>query len=311
MSDELNVKTMRPGLLVTEHISLKGGIHYDREYENSYFDDKAQIRQWKTVSRIDDPNERAEAIKLKTDMYREVHSLCVSTPVGLICEESRRPELVAALQKIKRERDAFNDRARTCRLTTNHACFEVKEDNHETIAAIMEQIADVAQAVNRAITVDDEQTLKQSDKRWLKGMKPEAVLLLPEKERNAIVARARAELIRKAVKNIRGVERLLPKEAGDRAKSIVKQSRVIARDLCTRVERRSEALESVIEDIDLRGIRRNRAAFVMAAAKADKRALQKDEEIPLVEARKLTIQVPNTPPPGVGQTGGYGPPPRG
>lgn len=287
MPEELEVREMTPGTLVTELVSLKGGIHYDREYEQSYFDDQAQIREWKTISRIEDPKERADAQRLRSKIYQMVRRCCVKTPVGLICDEQRKTELTQILSDVKRDRDEFNNKAKTCRVVTNHACFDVRSDNHETISAIMEQIAEVAETVNSAIMQDDEKTLRQSARKWLKGMSPDAILLLPEEEKNAIVARVRAELIRKAIKDIKGVERLLPEAAGEKTKALVKESRLIARRLCNKVERHNGSLDEVLDEVDLTGIRKSRAAFVMAAAKADKRALSQSEQIPLVEARKL------------------------
>ena len=113
MPEEINVEQMTPGLLVTELVSLKGGIHYDREYGESYFDDKAKVREWRTISRIDDPEERADAQRLRSKIYQMVRACCVKTPVGLICDEGNKAELTKALRDVKRERDAFNDRAQT------------------------------------------------------------------------------------------------------------------------------------------------------------------------------------------------------
>ena len=289
--NELNVQELRPGILVTEFVSLKGGIHYDREDEESYFDDKTHVREWRTVSRIDDPVERAIALRLRSKMYSLVRKQCVRTPVGLICDEANKPKLLKALQQVKKERDEFNDRAKTCRLVTSYAYFDVKADNHQTIAAIMEQIAGVAEEVNKAITQDDEKTLKQSSRKWLKGMKPDAILLLPQDERDALVARVRAELIRKAIRDIKGVERLLPDDAVAKTETLVKQSRVIARTLCNKVEKHNQALDNVLNEVDTTGIRKNRAAFIMAAARAEKRSLTEDEKLPLVDSRKIVKNI--------------------
>ncbi len=278
---------MPPGTLVTETVSIRGGVHYDREYEQSYFDDKAQIREWKTVSRVENVKERAVAQNLRTKIYTMIRQHCVKTPVGLICPDEKKDALNQALLDVDVERDKFNDLATTCRVVTHHACFPVKADNYRTLAAIMDQIADVATRVNQAVTTDDLETLRQAPRRWLKGMKPDAILLLEDKQKNAIVARVRAELIRSAIRDIKGVEALLPEDATDKALAIVNQSRKIARRLCNRVEKRNEALTEVLEAVDLAGIKKNRAAFVLAATKASKKALKKEDEIPLVQPRVI------------------------
>jgi uncharacterized protein (DUF1778 family) len=287
MSDCIPVNQMTPGTLVTEMVSIRGGIYYDREYEQSYFDNKAQIRKWKTTSRVENVVERAQASRTRTKIYNLVRQHCVKTPVGLICPDKNKNKLSQSLEEVARERDSFNSAAKTCRIVTHYACFEVKEDNFRTLAAILDQIAEVASRVNKAITANDKETLQASPRRWLKGMKPSSILLLDDSQRDAIVARARAELIRGAIRDIKGVEALLPDNTAQKAQAIVTQSRKIARKLCNRVEKHNNALEQVLEEVDLSGIRKNRTAFVLAAVKAGKKALKEEEKISLVPPRKI------------------------
>lgn len=288
---ESNIEMIKPGILVVGVINLIGGIHYNREYEDSYFEDKAQVREWKTISRVDDAEERRRAQKTCSRLYQLVRRRCVKTPIGLICRKDKEEELQQVLQQVKEERDQFNNLAQTCRITTYHDCFEVGANNHETITAIMEQIARVAESVDSAITADDRTMLQSSARKWLKGMNPNAVLLLSETERNAIVARVRAELIRKAIKEIKDVETLLPEEASKATKAMVKKSRRIAKILCRKVERRNEALDTTLDEVDLTGLRKTRAAFIAAAIKAEKKTSPRSEKVSPIETRNLVQHV--------------------
>ncbi len=266
---ELEILEMKPGILVTEIVKITGGVHYEREYQESYLDDKAEVREWKTISRIDNVKEREKAMRVRSRIYKLVQNECIKTPIGLVCNKEKEPALLEALQLARAERDKFNESALSCKVIAHHACFEVREDNYQTIAAIADQIAEVAKEVSLAITSDDETTLGSSARRWLKGMRPEAILLLPSQEKDAIIARVRAELIRKAIREINGVEKLLPKVAGDEAKTIIKKSRSIANELCAKVERKNQSLDDVLDEVDLGGIKRSRAAFAIASMKAD------------------------------------------
>ena len=128
----------------------------------------------------------------------------------------------------------------------------------------------MARKVEEAIQQSDEEVLRLCPKRYLQGMTPAGVLALPKAEREAVVARARAELIRAAIAEGKGLDELLPEHASDQVRLAVKASRKIARDLCRRVEKRQESIQTVLSEVDLSGIQKTRAAFVQAAMRASR-----------------------------------------
>jgi hypothetical protein len=287
--NDFEINEMKPGILVVQNIRISGGIHYEREEEESYFEEQSHIKKWRTTSHIYNVAERNRAQQTKTEMYTLIKNQCIKTPVGFICREDNKDKLNEAFLKAKQKEKDFNSSAETCKIISHCACFEIKEDNYQTISAISDQIAEVAEKVSKSITQDDLTTLKSSARRWLKGMKPDSILLLPDEEKEAVVARVRAELIRKAIVDIKGVENLLPVAAGKRAQELVQKSRSIAKDLCNRVERKHHSLDQVLEEVNLAGIKRNRTSFMMAAIQAQEKSLSQEESIPLFQQRNYSI----------------------
>jgi len=285
---EIDVKEIKPGILVTQVVSIEGGVHYSREYETPIFQDKSEIREWTTTARVDDIEERQEAQRVRSKIYNLVKSVCIKTPVGLICEKEKESDLRKILLQTAEEKDNFNEKSKTCRLHSYHACFEVKEDNHQTIAAILDQIANVAKDVTDSISADDKKVLEQAPRKLLKGMNPDAILLLPIEQKDSIIARIRAELIRNAIKDIKGVEKLLPQETKEETKKIINEARAIARKLCHEVERRKGSLEEVLNEVNLSGIKKSRAAFVLGSSKAEARSFA-EQDISFVQPRKIVI----------------------
>ncbi len=297
MSD-FAVQTIKPGILIAGKASIKGGIHYKRDYEEPIFEEDSLIREWHTQQLVDDEKEHASAKKLQNKIASMINRICAHTPIGPICRNERKDELVGVLAEIRAQRDTFNNKAKTCQITTHHALFEVQSDNQTAVAAIADQVAEMADKVNSALTVQDLKALRQTPKRWLKGMSPDAIMELDEEKRNAILARARAELIRKAIADVRGVHQLLPQSASKEMVSVVVKARDIARKLCKRVEKKNEALDSVINEVDLGGIRRTRNMFIAAAVKASKKAAieetkkESSEVGPAIQVPKRKISIP-------------------
>lgn len=264
---DLQVDTIKPGILVTEHVSLTGGIHYQREYLDSKTEDQTLIREWHTVATTDNVGERKGAQRVASKVYTLLRRVCVQTPVGLICPLDKSKDLEETLTEVRETIDEFNKVAMTCKILAYHACFEVSSTNRMTLQAILDKVGQVASSVDAAITMQDTRALEKIPKRFLNGISPHAALALPQEKKDALLARVRAELIREAIAEAKGFDSLLPDTAGHEVREVIREARGIARKICNRVERRGEILDEVINEVDLTGIRRTRAAFVLAAAR--------------------------------------------
>jgi DNA-binding protein H-NS len=294
---QFEIQKIKPGILVTEWLHRQGGIHYKREVLENYLEDKKRIREWKTFSIIDNEDEYKERTNVISVAYAKLRRLCVTTSVGLICPRSREKELKEIITEIRTDIDAFNNKASTCEIAARWGFFEIDENNQAAIAAIADHIAEIADSVDKALTQSDLEALRRAPVRFLKSMTPEAIVELPDTEKNAILARVRAELIRVAIADARHFDSIVTDEVASEVKTVVKQARKIARDLCKKVEKKNQAIDTVLSEVDISGIRKLRASFVMAAYKADQKAAAQNKPtqvaatISEVAARAPIVQV--------------------
>jgi len=294
---QFEIQKIKPGILVTEWLHRQGGIHYKREVLENYLEDKKRIREWKTFSIIDNEDEYKERTNVISVAYAKLRRLCVTTSVGLICPRSREKELKEIITEIRTDIDAFNNKASTCEIAARWGFFEIDENNQAAIAAIADHIAEIANSVDKALTQSDLEALRRAPVRFLKSMTPEAIVELPDTEKNAILARVRAELIRVAIADARHFDSIVTDEVASEVKTVVKQARKIARDLCKKVEKKNQAIDTVLSEVDISGIRKLRASFVMAAYKADQKAAAQNKPtqvaatISEVAARAPIVQV--------------------
>jgi hypothetical protein len=264
------VKELQPGILITEQVSIRGGITYEREGTENYLDDRTRVRKWKTKSIIEDETEYNEARNLRSSAYAKIRQICVRTPAGLICPVGRKDKLTEAISGIEEKTKEFNDSAKTCRLITRYFFHSVDVNNKSTIKALTEQIADVALAVEDAINRDDERTLESVPSRILKGLSIDEVLQMSKEKRDAVIARARAYLIRSAISEIKYIEELLPDHASERVRELVRDSRQIARDICRKVEKKNLSIEEALMETNPAGISRARASFARVVFEEEK-----------------------------------------
>jgi hypothetical protein len=302
---ELQISNIKPGILVTEHISLTGGIHYCREFIDSRREDQTLVREWHTIAHTDNVDERKEAQKIASRVYASLRRVCAQTPVGLICPASSGQELAETLTEMRGLIDVFNSTAKTCRILAYHACFEVASTNHTALQAVLDRVAEIATNVDGAITMEDSKAIERVPKRFLRGVTPTAYAALSQEQKDALLARVRAELIRSAIAEARGLDTLLPDEAGTELRQVIQEARRAARKICNRVERRGDSLDEVISEVDLTGIRKTRAAFVAAAVRA-KHASQPSSDNPgLGQDPGETLQDREDPSRGNRDTGSY------
>lgn len=271
-SESFEIQKIKPGILVTEEIHRMGGVYYNRVVLENYLEDKKRVREWQTKSVILNEEEFKQRASIISGSYAKVHRHCISTSVGLICPKSKETLLRESIAEARKEIDAFNSTATTCHIKARWGFFEVAEENQAAIAAVADQIAELADKVDKALTETDLEALKNAPRRFLNDMTPESIIDLPEKERNAILARVRAELIRSAIVEAKHLDVIVTEDVSEDVKGVVKQARQIARNLCNRVAKKNQAIEEVINEVDLSGIRKIRAAYVLAAAKADQKA---------------------------------------
>lgn len=277
---------MKPCIVVGEDVSLTGGVTYTRVTHENTLLGKSRHKTYETKMKIEDEEEYTEGKRIRSNAYASIRRVCANTRVALMCPISKRSDLDAVVSEIKAQTKEFNKKAKTCTLRTNYVVMSVEEGDNDMISSVTNQIADIAKGVEDAISGEDAAILKAAPRRVLEGHTVKQVLGLPQKERDAIVATAKAERIRSVIAEAKGFEDILPQAAADEVRKMVKQSRQVARAIKKRVTKRGESLQYAMTQVNSAGISKTRLAFVAAASKAEEGSL---DEGSLVEHRELNL----------------------
>jgi hypothetical protein len=268
--DKVIIESIKPGILVAGKIYLKGGIRYKREYSPSQLDNNTLVREWNTVAIVEDIKEREEADRVRSSIYSKLRRVCVHTHIGMICPLEKKEELEKTLEEANFARTEFNNKANTCSLEVYYALFELKSDNAEVLSAIASQVQEGLEKVNSAIKMEDLRAINLAPKRFLEGLSPNEIISLPEKQRDVVIARIRAELIRAAAKSMKDIDLLIPENK--EIKQAISSAKNIAKRIYTLVEKRNYKLQEVLDGVNLVGINRSQILFIQTAQQAKEKS---------------------------------------
>lgn len=136
------VRTLRPGLLVSMNTSIRGNIHYrTNELEGVHVTDEGEQRaRWETERIVSDPAEHEAAVKLRTKVRGLIVSQCASSAFGLLCPEDKADELRQAIVEARTLVDGFNEDARLTRMSFNVLYGRIAQDDVEAVEAIAAEV---------------------------------------------------------------------------------------------------------------------------------------------------------------------------
>lgn len=270
------IEKIKPGILVGEYCSLKGGITYIRKYNDTSLEGERLTRKYDAEVVIQNVKERKEGERLRANARYRLRTLCADTPVGLICALENSEKLKLLIKDIREKINSFNSEATTCRILARYAFYHVKDDNAGAIAAISNQLVDIANSVQEAIKDSEMKVIYNAPKRLLKGYKREEIQYLDDKEKDGIVATVRADRIRNAVSEAKCIDQLLVTEAKDKVSELIRESKYLARKIKKDVIKHERELSSVLKETDLTGIDSVKTVFFSAMLAADK---ENEEEL--------------------------------
>ena len=155
MSNE--VRTLRPGLLVSLNTSIKGNIHYRTlQLEGVHVDSFGQQRaRWETTRVISDPIEHENAVKLRGKVRSLITGVCSISAFGLLCPETNAQALFDAIAQGRAMVDEFNTSAALTRMSVNVIYGHIAADDIEAVRAVTGEI--------RALMEDMQDGLKALD----------------------------------------------------------------------------------------------------------------------------------------------------
>lgn len=152
-----NVKTLRPGLLVSLNTSVRGNVAYQKvELEGAHVnEDGEQTARWETTRVITDLAEHEAAAKIRGTIRTMITRQCAVSAFGLLCPEQNAASLREAIAEARDMADAFNDGAQLTRISVNVLYGRIAADDVEAIRAIASEI--------RSLMDDMESGLKSLD----------------------------------------------------------------------------------------------------------------------------------------------------
>jgi hypothetical protein len=220
----MRISTLRPGLLVSLSTTVKGNVKYsvtEIEAEHATGDGMRRAT-WQTDKLIVDPVEHDEAIKLRGKARSLVTGICSASSFGLLCPESSRERLDAAVAEAQAIADGFNARASVTRMAVHVIVGRVAEDDAQAVRAINAEVRGLMEAMD--------QGLRKLD----------------------------VAAVRDAANRARELSAMLTPEAAGRAQAAIDAARSAAR----RIVKAGEEAAIEIDAATLRVIREGRAAFL-------------------------------------------------
>jgi hypothetical protein len=136
------IRTLRPGLLVSLNTSIKGNVHYQKvDLEGAHVDTNGEQRaRWETTRVITDPAEHEAAVKLRGKINWLIRSVCAVSAFGLLCPESNADTLTEAIRESRALVDQFNADATLTRVSVNVLYGRIAQDDVEAVKAITEEL---------------------------------------------------------------------------------------------------------------------------------------------------------------------------
>jgi len=135
--------TLRPGLLVSCSLRTRGNVSYqktDLEYANT---ENAEHKKWETSRTISDKEEWERAKKARSAAGVAIRKVCAQSAFGLLCPESDKDELDAAIKEARKIVETFNDEAGLTRLHFFIMVGRVAADDVEAVKAINSEVREL------------------------------------------------------------------------------------------------------------------------------------------------------------------------
>jgi hypothetical protein len=209
---------LRPAILVVLRTSIEGAVSYRRlTTEAEHPTETGElISKWETTRVVRDPDEYAEALKIRAEVRNGIAAQCsVTSAFGLMSPLSQSEALSAALIEARRVVSEFNDRAKTCSVSLSALRGEIAADDIEAARAVTAEVSRMLSAMREGI----------------RELKPDA--------------------IRKAANEAKALSAVLSAEGKASVSAAIRDAREAARAIVKRVEKAGEKAADVMAEIDL------------------------------------------------------------
>jgi len=159
-----NIRTLRPGLLVSLNTSIRGNVHYLKvDLEGRHVDvDGSEIASWEMTRTISDPAEHVAAVKLRSQVRGLVLTLCSQSAFGLLCREDNADRLREAITAARALADQFNATATLTNVSVNVLVGRIAQDDVEAVRAISEEIRSLMEDMQTGLSTLDVKAVRDA-----------------------------------------------------------------------------------------------------------------------------------------------------
>lgn len=255
-----NATTLRPGMLVSLHTRLQGGVQYTRVDldADKAPEDRAAVERWETTKVTTDPEEHARAVKVRNKASSLIRSTCIQTAFGLLCPTANEAKLDLAIREANDRIERFNASATTTRIGVFVLKGYIVESDTEAVRALGGELRELFD------------TIKEG------------------------VGEANVKKIRDAADRAKSIGAMLDAEAGQKVQAAVEEARSVARKIVKQLSEGSQQAFEFATTANLEAIERARFAFLDMEASAPVAA---EDALPVVEARALDLEDEELPAP--------------
>lgn len=166
-TDPMEARTLRPGLLVSLRTNIAGGVKYERvDLETQCLDEAGQERsRWETTRVVVDPDEHAEAVKVRGKVRALVTGVCAQSDFGLLCPNSRQDDLRTRIQEARALATRFNNGAATTRISVRVVAGTIAQDDVEAVRAISGELRDLMATMESGLANMDVKAVREAAKK--------------------------------------------------------------------------------------------------------------------------------------------------
>lgn len=158
------IRTLRPGLLVSLSTSIKGNVNYVKVFlVNPHMDEDGQERAtWETTRVIADPAEHEAAVKVRGQVTYLVRKQCTNSAKWLLCPENKADELYAAIADAHRLTDQFNATAKLTHVDFSVIIGHVAADDAEAVKAVSIELRNLMETMESGVKALDVKTIRDA-----------------------------------------------------------------------------------------------------------------------------------------------------
>ena len=290
--DDLVIRSLMPGYLVTTKFRIIGGIKTVRTNERIEVIENpdgstSEIKDYDVKQIVTNKEEYQAAKDYRKNIINALNSLGIRTVPGLIVMIDSQKELFSTIMHHRKKVAKFNEESEVVNLIFDFDIYKSESANKLAIAQISQQLDEILGTINSATKLDDKTILEKAREKELTveilGKETQLtiaqILNGSDDQRREVVARIRARITREALSEAQNFKDRLPEETGHAVSNLIEDMRKKARGWVKASKKGEEEYKNALESVDTDGISDMQAALVMAAAKANQQIDDALEEI--------------------------------